>query len=60
MSVDIAMTSAWTHIPQVSTRGQRARIVSARFWSVTIPSLADRYWINIAIRFAASTTHNSR
>ena len=60
MSVDIAMTSACTHIPQVRARGQRARIVWGRLWSVTIPSLADRYWINIAIRFAASTTPKSR
>ena len=60
MSVDIAMISACTHIPQENARGQRARIVSDRFWSVTIPSLADKYWISIAVRFAASTTHSSR
>ena len=59
MSVDIAISSACTHIPQVTERGKRARTISGRSWSVTMPSFADRYWISIAIRFAASTTHSS-
>ena len=59
-SVDIAITSAWTHIERLTHRGERARTSSGRLWSVAIPSLADRYWISIAIRFAASTTHSSR
>ena len=60
MSVDIAITSACTHIPQVNARGKRSRTTSGRLRSVTMPSLAERYWISIAITFAASTTHNSR
>jgi len=60
MSVDIAMISACTHIPHVNGRGKCARTTSGRLWSVTTPSFADRYWISIAIRLAASTTHRSR
>ena len=60
MSVDIAISSAWTHMPHVTARGNRRRTTSGRLWSVTIPSFAERYWISIAIRFAASTTHKSR
>jgi hypothetical protein len=59
MSVDIAITSACTHIPQVTARGNRSRTTSGRFRPVTIPSLADRNWISIAIRFASSTTQSS-
>jgi hypothetical protein len=60
MSVAIAITSACTHMPQVSARGDRARMCSGRFCPVTIPSLADRYWMSIAIRLATSTTQSSR
>ncbi len=60
MSVDMAITSACTHMPQVTARGNRSRTTSGRLRSVTIPSLADRYWISIAIRFAASTTQSRR
>ena len=60
MSVDIAMISACTHRPHVSALGKRSRHSSGRLLSVTIPSFADRYWISIAIRLAASTTHSSR
>ena len=60
MSVDIAMTSACTHIPHANGLGKRSRMTSGRLWSVTMPSFAERYWMSIAIRFAASTTHSSR
>ena len=60
MSVDIAMISAWIHIPQLTGRDQCPRMFSGRLWPVTTPSLADRYWISIAIRFASRTTHSSR
>ena len=29
-------------------------------WPVTMPSFADRYWMSIAMRFAASTTQSRR
>ena len=59
-SVDIAISSACTHSPSVIHRGNCSRHSSGRLRSVAIPSLADRYWISIAIRFASSTTHSSR
>ena len=59
MSVDIAMISACTHIPQRERAGEVVAHDLGEFWSVTIPSLAERYWISIATRFAASTTHSS-
>ncbi len=60
MSVDIEMTSACTHIPQDSQRGKWSRKLSGRLRSVAMPSLAERYWISIAIKFAASTTQSRR
>ena len=60
MSVDMAMISACTHRPQVTGRGKRSRHTSGSVLSVTIPSLADRYWMIMAIRLAASTTHSRR
>ena len=41
-------------------RGKCSRQSSGRFWSVAMPTLADRYWISIAFRFAAKTAHISR
>ncbi len=60
MSVAIAISSACTHSPTLIERGIRSRHTSGRLRSVTIPSLADRYWTSIAIRFASSTTHSRR
>ena len=59
MSVAIAISSACIHRPTVTHRGKRSRHISARLRSVAIPSLADRYWISIAIRLASTTTHKS-
>jgi len=59
-SVAMAMTSAWTHSAVDVARGKRSRHSSGRFLPVAIPSLADRYWISMAIRLAISTTHSSR
>jgi hypothetical protein len=59
-SVAIAMTSACTHRPQVTGRGKPARHSSGRLRPVTTPTLADRYWISIAIRFAPMITHTNR
>ena len=53
-------TSACSHRPHVTGRGKCSRHSSGRLRSVAMPILADRYWISIAIRFAASTTHSSR
>ena len=60
MSVDMEISSACTHIPIDSRRGKCSRKFSGRLRSVTMPSFAERYWITIAIRFAASTTQSSR
>ena len=53
MSVDIAITSAWIHIPQVTERGKRSRHELRQVAVGDDPSFADRYWISIAIRFAS-------
>ena len=60
MSVAIAITSAWIHRAIEVHRGKCMRESSGRLWPVASPSLADRYWINMAIRLATSTTHSSR
>ena len=60
MSVDIAITSAWSHSARLAGRRKRSRHSSGRLRPVTIPSFAERYWTSIAIRLAASTTHSSR
>ena len=59
-SVAIAISSAWTHRPQVTGRGKCSRHSSGRLRPVAMPTLADRYWMSIAIRFAARITHSSR
>ena len=56
----MAMSSAWTHSPQVTGRGKWSRHSSGRLRPVAMPILADRFWISIAIRLAASSTHSSR
>ena len=48
------------HSPGHPARVVRRGSSRAGCWSVTIPSFADRYWISIAIRFAASTTQSRR
>ncbi len=59
-SVAIAISSACTQRPIETGRGKCSRQSSARFLPVTMPTLADRYWISIAIRLAARITHSSR
>ena len=59
-SVAIAISSAWIQSPIVARRGKCSRHSSGRFLPVAMPTLADRYWISIAIRLAASMTHSSR
>ena len=59
-SVAMAMSSAWTHRPQVTGRGKWSRHSSGRLRPVAMPILAERFWISIAIRLAASRTHSSR
>jgi hypothetical protein len=60
MSVDIEITSACTHRPLLTHRGYCSRQSSGRLRPVTMPSFADRYWMSIAMRFAASTTQSRR
>ena len=59
-SVAMAMSSACTHSPQVTGLGKCSRHSSGRLRPVAMPTLADRFWISIAMRFAASRTHSSR
>src|SRR4030043_618560 len=54
----MATISMSTHITKTIGRGKLSRHSSARFLPVAMPSLADRVWINIAIRLVATTTHN--
>ena len=58
-SVAIAITSACSHRPIVTGRGNCARHTSGRFMPVAMPSFALIVWISIAIRFAARMTHRS-
>ena len=57
-SVAMAATSLATHMSMGTGCGKRSRDSSARFWPVTMPSLADSAWNSIATTFAASTAHN--
>ena len=45
-------------IAQTTGSGNWSRHISAKFRPVTMPSLADRAWNNIAIRLASSTTQS--
>jgi hypothetical protein len=56
----MAISSAWIQSPIEAGRGKCSRHSSGRLWPVAMPTLADRYWISIAIRLAARTTHSSR
>ena len=56
----MAISSAWTHRPTVTGRGKCSRHSSGRFLPVAMPIFADRFWISIAMRFAARITHSSR
>ena len=58
-SVAIAISSAWTHRPQVTGRGKCSRQSSGRFLPVAMPIFAERFWISMAIRLALKSTHNS-
>ena len=57
-SVAMAATSLTIHIAQTTGRGNWSRHISAKFRPVTMPSLADRAWNNIAIKLASSTTQS--
>jgi hypothetical protein len=59
-SVAIAISSAWIQSPMAAGRGNCSRHSSARLRPVATPTLADRYWISIAIRLAATITHSRR
>ena len=59
-SVAIAMSSACTQRPHVTGRGKCSRHSSGRLRPVAMPIFADRFWISIAIRFAARMTQSSR
>jgi hypothetical protein len=59
-SVAIAISSACTHSPNVTGRGNCDRHTSGRFIPVAMPSFALIDWISIAIRFEARITHSSR
>ena len=56
----IATSSAWSQRPRLVVREKLSRQASGRFLPVTIPSLAERYWISMAMRFAATSTQTSR
>jgi hypothetical protein len=57
-SVAMAATSLMTHIVQTIGRGKWSRHISAKLRPVTIPSLAERAWNNIAIKLASNTTQS--
>jgi hypothetical protein len=59
-SVAIVTSSACTQSRPVTGRGQCSRHSCGRLRPVTMPSLADRYWTNIAMRLALTITHNNR
>jgi hypothetical protein len=59
-SVAMAISSACTQSPNDTARGKRSRQSSGRLRPVAIPTLAERNWISMAIRFAARITHSSR
>ncbi len=59
-SVDMQISSAWSQSPTDTARGYRSRQASARLRCETTPSLAERYWMTMAMRLAASTTQSSR
>ena len=57
-SVAMAATSLTIHIAQTTGQGNSSRHISAKFRPVTMPSLADRAWNNIAIKLASNTTQS--
>ena len=59
-SVAIATSSACTHSPHVTGRGKCSRHSSGRLRPVATPIFADRFWMSIAMRFAATMTHSRR
>ena len=59
-SVAMAISSAWIHNPSDARRGKCSRQSSGRFLPVAMPTFAERFWISIAIRLAATSTHSSR
>ncbi len=59
-SVAMAMSSACTHKPKLTLRGKRSRQSSGRLRPVAMPTFAERYWMSIAMRFAARITHRRR
>ena len=59
-SVAIAMSSAWTQSPKLVRRPKCSRQSSGRLRPVAMPIFAERFWISIAMRLAASRTQSSR
>ena len=60
-SVAIATSSACSQYSRLASgRCRRAPRSSGRLVPVTMPSLAERYWISQAITLPARTTHTSR
>ncbi len=57
-SVAMAAISLTTHMARTTGSENCSRHISARFRPVTMPSLAESAWNNIAIMLAASTTHS--
>ena len=58
-SVAIATISACTQSPRVTFREKCMRHSSGRFLPVAMPIFPERFWISIAMRFAASSTQSS-
>jgi len=59
-SVAAAMSSAWAHMPRRARRERRSPMISGRERWVTRPSLAEWYWMNMAMRLATTSTHTRR
>ena len=57
-SVTITTSSACSHKPMVIDRGKASRQCSDRLRPVARPSLADRYWMSIAITLARMITQS--
>ena len=58
-SVAMATSSACTHSPRETARGNRSRQISGRSRPLATPSLADSYCTSMATRLASTTTHTS-
>ena len=56
----MAATSAATQRPRVVGREKCLRQFCGRVRPVTMPSLAERYWMSMAMAFDQSSTQSSR